>query len=582
MLKQKIVKLKSRIRNYIQFCADIQPLGVPVENWLNKSDLMIGLICSSILINLLTLFFPIAILQIYDRIIPNGAVNTLYYLTAGIVTIIIIELIIKLARNYVNAWLDSRLRFQSALKAYSHYIHTDTQVFEKIGSGIHLEKLNALNTIKDFFDGHAVTVLVDVPFVIIFITFICFLDPRMAIIPIAMQAILVLLAYSQNQILFKDLTDRATTSEKKLNYLIEVFMGIHTVKALALESQMLRRYERLQSVAVYQDFHFALKSAFSGKLIESIVQCGLILNVSLGAYLVVINELSAGVLAACILLSTKSFSPMQKAISLWARFQTLKLAHRNQKEISALPLENTNQKGRQEKIQGEIQFDKISFKFSEKGVWLAKDMDLHVCPNETIAILSDHEKGKSTLLNLLLGIYKPSSGKILIDGHEINSWNIETLRRQISLLPQDGNLFEGTILENITLFKKGEYLKRAQALSKLLGLEEIIQQMPQGYHTKVGMSSVDLISKGIKQRILMIRTLIEEPKIILFDEANSSLDLYADAKLNNLLHTMKGKCTMVLITHRPSYLAFADKVYEIKKSKLVLSEVSKNEREGKK
>jgi len=210
----------------------------------------------------------------------------------------------------------------------------------------------------------------------------------------------------------------------------------------------------------------------------------------------------------------------------------------------------------------------VSFKHPGQEELLHNDISLKIKAGEAIAITGDNGSGKSTLINLLSGFLHPDSGQILVDGKPLEEYNLEFLRSQIAIIPQKGILFEGTILENMTLYREEKAIEQAITLAHHLGLDELIAKLPEGLDTMVGDSAVGTLSEGVSQKVIMVRSLLGYPPIILFDDANANFDIKNDNKLLAVMKELVGEHTMVFITHRPSFMKICDRQFQINNGQL--------------
>ncbi|MGB0732843.1 MAG: ATP-binding cassette domain-containing protein [Pontibacterium sp.] len=210
----------------------------------------------------------------------------------------------------------------------------------------------------------------------------------------------------------------------------------------------------------------------------------------------------------------------------------------------------------------------LSFGFEKDAPPVLRDINLVIKAGEAIAITGTNGVGKSTFLNLLNGLLEPSSGEVQLDGKPLTDYDAEYLRFHIGYAPQSGVLYEGTILENMTLFRHGEVIDQALMLAKHLGLDGVIARLPEGFDTRVGGATVERLSAAVKQQILMIRALVGNPRVMLLDDTNACFDLKSDAKLLNLLMRVKGQRTLVVVTARPSFMRFCDRAFELQDGRL--------------
>ena len=541
-----------------------------LKRTLSKPDLVIGLILSSLFINLLELALPLTILQIYDRIIPNGATNTLVVLSVIVAGILIINAGLSLLRSQVATWADSKLSYINSCEAFKHIMHCKLHDFYQNGIGIYLSRLNSLDIIKEFYGGQSLVILLEIPFIILFLGLMYSMGGSIIYIPLAIQALLIISIFFYNKELSDITIKTSNNNQVRSNFFIEMLDGIHTVKALSMEEQLLRRYERLEQSHINDNYLMTQINASGLSIITFASHMNLILIVAFGSWQVIHDNLSIGGLAACTLLATRSIKPLSRAITLWERFQKVKLAIEDQNRLLSLKpdyCENFPDIG---PIQGQIKLQNVSFRYSDAKECSVKKINLTINAGETIAITGPGFSGKTTLIEIIAGLLYPQQGLVFADDKLLMSHNIQSYRHQIAYIPKNGQLYKGTILENLTGFNVEEKSTQAIAFAAALGLNTYIEQMPNGYFTQVGFGTVDTISRGLTQGIVLVQALINNPKIILFDEANQAMDISSDEKLKQHFQNLEGITTIILVTHRPSLLKLANHVYEMTDGELTL------------
>lgn len=519
------------------------------------------LVLASLFLNVLTLALPVALLQVYDRIIPNQSQGTLQLLVLGVGVALLFEAVLRMGRSHVTGWVGARFEHRAGCGAMARLLGTSIGAFEREGSGAHLERLNALGTVKDFYAGQAILTLLDLPFAAIFLFLIWFIAQELVIIPAGLLGLFLLSALGVGRQLRNALKKRMTADDRRFNFIIEVLSGIHTVKSMGMEAQMLRRYERLQEGCAESDFHVAQISASALSLANFFSQVTMAAVAAYGSTLVLDQRLTIGGLAACTMLAGRSLSPVQKALGIWTRFQTIRLARARLNEIFHLPLEAPPGLPKLPRIDGRVQMEDVHFRFSEKTPEILNGLSVDIAPGECVAIGGGNGSGKSTLLALMLGALRPTAGRVLLDGHDLTGVDPASVKAKVAYLPQQGTLFQGTILENITMFRP-EYTELAYEAAGRLGLDDVVKTMALGYDTKVGDGAFDALPRGIKQRIAVARALVDQPRVVLFDEANTGVDGVGDQYLKTCLEGLKGQCTLVLVTHRPSLVKLADRVFD--------------------
>lgn len=400
-----------------------------------------------------------------------------------------------------------------------------------------------------------------------------YLAGHLALVPIGLLIVFSLVAWWVCIKLKKSLEDRTLADDRRYSFIIEVLTGIHTVKGLAMEEQMIRRYERLQETCANADYNVALQSASAGSTGALFSQLVLFCVVGYGATFVIEGNLTVGGLAACTMLAGRSMQPLQKAVGVWTRYQTTLISLERVRKLFEMRIEKPPGLPKLPPVRGDMRMENLTFSYGknkdgEQLPELFKDVTFRAEAGETIGITGAGSSGKTTLLYILLGVLNPSSGRVTVDGHDLQEYEPSSIRRQISYLPQEGVLFNGTILENVTMFREDK-IQEALDISKLLGLDSVVAHMPHGYDTPVGDGAGDKLPRGIKQRIAIARALVDKPRILLFDEANTSMDSAGDGTLRNLLERLKGRVTLILVTPRPSMLNLSDRIYDIQGSTLV-------------
>ncbi|MEJ1436914.1 MAG: ATP-binding cassette domain-containing protein [Candidatus Sedimenticola sp. (ex Thyasira tokunagai)] len=292
-------------------------------------------------------------------------------------------------------------------------------------------------------------------------------------------------------------------------------------------------------------------------------QISMVSFVSLGSLSVISGDLSVGALAAGTMLSGRVLQPGLKAMGLWTQFQSVRLSMEKCDELFGLPQEVSGEYDGPEPVEGRITLENVHFKYPTQEEPLLKGISLEIPAGGSVGITGNNGAGKSTLISLLTGFVHPQEGRISLDGRDLREYEQEFLRAQVGYMPQHGMLYEGTILENMTLFREGEAMDQAAEISRVLGLDEIIARLPNGLDTQIGGAAVDTLAEGVRQKIVMVRSLIGHPKLILFDDANASFDIKNDGKLMTVIKDMLGKRTLVIVTHRPSFLRMCDRQFDL-------------------
>ena len=526
-----------------------------------------GVTAASLTINVLSLALPAVLLQIYDRIIPNTATDTLMILMLGLVAALLVDAVLRVARSNILGWHAAQFEQIAGCRAVDRLVSSDIGGFEREAPGVHLDRLNAVDTLRDFLSGQAKILVVDLPFVLLFLGLVAFIGGWLVLVPLAALVLLAAAALLVGRRLKLALESRATLDDRRYSFIIEVLTGINTVKGLAMEAQMQRRYDRLQESSAASTYNTTFFSNLAQGLGAGFSNLTMVGVGALGSILAINGQLSIGSLAACTLLAGRSVQPPLRALSLWTQFQNITVARERLQQIFDMEPEAAAGAAPVGEIQGEIELRNLTFGYPGSPP-LFRDVNLTIASGEVIGISGDSGSGKSTLLMLILDALKPTRGEVRFDGQNIRDLNPHSLREQIAYLPQSAMLFKGTIMDNLTSFGGPAQINQALEAARLLRLDEAINRLPGGYETKVGEGAFEALPTGLQQGIAMARALAGTPKVVLFDEANSGLDQRSDDILKTAIASLKGSATIILVSHRPSLLALADRQFLLLDSEL--------------
>ena len=534
------------------------------RNWLR-----LDVFLASFGVNLLAMAMPIVVLQSYDRIIPNQALDTFTILVIGIGGVILLEILLKVLRSVILAWSGARFEHSANMNVFSKVLYADSLAYNQHSQGYYLSRMQSVEDLQRFFSGQSMLLLLDLPFAFLFLGLIWFIGGELVLVPALLMVLFAVVAVVLGKKLEQALEVSHQTEQHRQNFLIESLNNIHTIKSMAMESLMMRRYERLQERSAEGVYSLAHINSVVQGVGSTFSQVAMVLVVAFGALIVLEGELSVGALAAVTMLTGRALQPGLKAMGLWTQLQSVRIARKQAQELSDLPAEQSGDYRPDEPPRGDVVVEDVWFRYPETEEWLLKGVSFDVQAGGAVAITGRNGVGKSTLLSLIAGLIKPEKGEIRIDDKPLPEYEAELLRHYVGFVPQHGTLYEGTILENMTLFRSGDVIEQALNLSRLLGLDEIVARLPDGLDTLVGGSAVDPLSEAVKQKILMVRSLVGDPRIMILDDANANFDLKNDAKLLNLLQRIRGSRTLIVVSYRPSFLRICDKAYELRDGELI-------------
>lgn len=527
------------------------------------------IIVASVISSILGLALPLAVLQIYDRILPNQTVETLILLTIGLFVAFALDAMLKVLRSYLLGWNAVRSGFDAQLTAVTGLLRAPHEKIEKEPPAIWVDGFEAVRELSAFEGGQSRLLTLDIPLAGVFLIVLGLVGGALILVPILLIIGFGTLAAIRGQQLKKVLTNRSDQDNRKHDFLVEVLTGVHTVKGLAMESMVMRRFERLQkssAIASYETILLGNKLQSLGNLFANLMMISV---VSVGALMVMSGSLSIGGLACCSLLSGRLTQPVLRGIGMWTEFQNVQLAQERAEKFDGLGAETGDAAAGNYKITGAISLNDVAFVYDGNGKKPAlSDVSLQIQPGEFVGIKGEDGSGRSTLVKLITGELKPTTGSVIIGGLE-SCPNREQLQvSDVAYVSANSETFSGTILENIAMFRSGTAIEAAQKAAKSIGLENDIHHLPDGYDTPLAQGVAHTLSSGFLQRVAIARALARSPKILIFDEANTMLDFRSDLALKQGLEALKGKMTAIIISNRPSFLAVADRAYALESGTL--------------
>lgn len=539
--------------------------------WKYRKSLFEVLIASLIL-QVFGLITPVFTQVIIDKVLVHRGITTLNVLGVGLITVIIFECILSILRTYLFTHTSNRIDILLGTKLFKHLFSLPLKYFETRRVGDTVARVRELENIRHFLTGAPLTSILDVMFIGIYLIVMFLYSTTLSLVVLAAIPLFALLSVLVTPILRQRLEERFNRGAESQAFLVEMVTGAQTLKAMAVEPEVQKRWESLLASYVKASFKTFKLSGIAGSLAQLIERSSILAILWIGAHMVMAGKLTVGQLIAFQMLSGRVSGPVLRLVQLWQDFQQAGLSIRRIGDIfHTTPEPSLNvTKTRFPAIQGHIRVEGVRFRYRMDGPEVLRNIDLEIKPGMVLGIAGRSGSGKSTLAKLIQRLYYPEAGRILIDGIDLALADPAWLRRQIGVVLQESFLFNGTIKDNIAFHYPQAQMDEIIHVARLSGAHDFIMELPEGYDTTVGERGVTL-SGGQKQRIAIARALLTNPRILIFDEATSSLDSESEAIIQcNLRQICRGR-TVILITHRLSTLRIADKIIVMDKGEIVES-----------
>nr|WP_282449361.1 ABC transporter transmembrane domain-containing protein [Roseibium sp. CAU 1639] len=527
-----------------------------------------SVITASILINVLGLAMPLTILQVYDRILPNKATDTLVILIVGLGFVLVIDAILKTLRSYLVGWLAASFTHQANLEATRRLLNSRSDVSSEATVSKHLDSFRSLQSLGDQYGGQARLLAIDLPASLIFLAVLFLIGGPIGFVPLALLALFALRTANLNAKIDQLIEKRAQQDQRKYDFIFEVLSGLNTIKAMAFEPVILRRFERLQTQISRLGYDYINLNNRARNSSGFFTVLTTVCVVSAGALLVMAGFISIGAVAACTLLAGQVVQPLLRGINHWTDMQRINHDYREAKALFDLPREELTANP-DLVVVGNIKLQGAGLLAHGDAIVPVHNLTLTINAGETVAFEGNDGSGRTTLARLVSGDVEPSSGQVLVDGHNLYGPDHRTLCKHIAYVGNDAQMFSGTILQNLTLFGSHASPQKARMAADLIGLEKDIHLLPLGYDTPLGNAIEENLTDSMVQRIAIARALAGEPKILVLNDANGKLDHKSEAELVEALKRLKGQLTTLIVSHRPSFRAIADKQFHLDQGRLV-------------
>ncbi|AYR20874.1 type I secretion system permease/ATPase [Alcaligenes faecalis] len=535
------------------------------QNWKLYRDAL----GAAFLINVFALAVPLYTMNVYDRVVPNNAIETLWVLSIGIGLVLVLNLLLTSVRAYVVDAASKRVDIQLSARIMERVL--DLRMENRPPSvGSFAANLRSFESVRDFIASASLTTLVDLPFVVLFLAVLAWISPWMLIPPVV--AIIIVLAVSWfAQARMKRLTKQTFQAAAQRNAgLVESLAGLETLKVLNAQSNAQRAWEQSTEYLARQGARIKMTSAVTVSTVQMLTQMVTICVIIIGVYLIQEAQLSMGGIIASSMIAGRCLAPLGQVAGLMMQYQNARTSLDSIGMYMELPVEHPDDRNFVPRpyLEGAIEFRGVSFAYPGTTQNVINQLSFSLKAGEKVAIIGRIGSGKTTLSKLILGLYKPTSGTIVVDGIDNQQIDPADVRRSMGYVSQDPMLFYGTLKHNLTMGSPYVTDDQMLAAAKLAGVDDFARRHPDGYDMMIGERG-DSLSGGQRQAVAVARALMGNPSILLLDEPSSNMDNQSESALrNSLLTECEGK-TVVLVTHRTALLDLVDRLIVMDMGRIV-------------
>jgi len=539
--------------------------GAMTDAWPIYRDVLLG----SFLINLFALVSPLFVMNVYDRVVPNNATETLWVLAIGVTIAMIFDFIIKSLRGYFIDLAGKKVDVTLSAQIYEKVM--GLKMFVRPTSvGAFANNLRAFEGIRDFITSATVSTLVDLPFVILFLIVITWVGGPLVFVPLAGIPIVILYSiFIQNSL--QEAVDHTFRGASQKNaMLIESLTAMETIKSLGAEGVMQRKWESAVGYISTWSLRSRLLSSSSVNVATLVQQMSMVAIVVFGVYLIGDGELTTGGLIASVMLTGRALAPTGQLANLATQYHQSKAGLHSLNDIMKLPVERPIEKKyiHRPSFDGAVTLQEVNFAYPNCEEKSLANISFNIKKGEHVALIGRIGSGKTTVEKLLMGLYEPQEGAIRIDGIDARQIDPVDLRRNIGYVPQDITLFYGSVRDNIVYAMPNADDEAVLRAARIAGVNDFVDRHPMGFDMPVGERGEGL-SGGQRQAVAIARALLLDPPILLMDEPSNSMDNSTEEQLKQRLTEVIKEKTLILVTHRASLLSFVNRLIVLDNGKLI-------------
>lgn len=517
----------------------------------------------SFVINIFALLPPLYVMAVYDKAISAKSVDILIGLTTGILLIAITEFALRHIRTRLQSYLGARLDEQSSESAFRQLLYFPLSMTEDAPIGSQLTRLRQMTSLRDIFTGVLATAIFDMPFITMFIAAIAIIAGPLVFIPLGLIALYGLIALWATPLFRRLLRKLGDTKAKIQAMTVETVTHHRAIRELSAEGIWAERYRKLSAEAAFANMKVRQFNLLVQSMSQSLLSMAGVLVLAIGVGKVVSGDLSSGALIALMALSWRVLGPIR---GMFLSSMTFGQTVQSINQINALmrmPLETTPEKAPtiERRFNGEITLNQVGFRYASRRDLAVRGVSLAVRPGEIIAICGASGAGKTTILKLILGLYQQQGGAVLTDGMDTRQIDCAEWRQAVGHLPESIDFFYGTIAQNLRLADPAATQEDLDKIAKAFGVTEYCQDLlHDGLETKITPQALQTWPDPLKKRLALCRAFVKDCPLYLLDNPTDNLDMEGEKAFLSHLEKLRGKRTIIMVTHRPSHMKMADKI----------------------
>lgn len=526
-------------------------------------------VAAAIMINMFALASSLFVMNVYDRVVPNNAIPTLWVLAIGVLIVYVFDFILKNLRSHLLDHAGRKADVKVSARLFEQML--GMMMTSRPGSaGVMASHMREFEGLRDFFTSATMAALIDFPFIFLFIAIIAVIGGPIAFVPLAAIPLVIGVGLFMQKPLRKVIKESMMESALKNALLFETISGLETIKVQAAEGHTQRKWEELTDRASRTAVKTRRLNAFALNFATFIQQIVSVVVVIVGVFLIKEAQISMGALIACVILSGRAMGPLAQIAGLLTRMHQSYESLHQLDELMKKPVERPAEKHfiSMPSIRGNVEFKDVVFHYPEQTVPAVNHLNFSLEPGEHVGIIGAVGSGKTTIERLLINLYQPDTGSVQIDGTDVRQIDPGDLRRNVGAVQQSPQLFFGTVRENITMGHEMAPDRAVLRAAELAGVMEFLKDSQAGLDTNVGERG-EALSGGQRQAVAIARALLYDPPVLILDEPTAAMDPASENRLRKRLHTLIEGRTTLLITHKGSMLTLVDKLILLDRGRLV-------------